>query len=171
MRQRVRTGMRGYPESMRTPKTPHWRRTVEQRHSSVQPLITWGALTGVVVGVAAQFAVGSQVDSEVEWLARAALLLPAMCFMLWWMLSPTRIGELPNSSAPTIDADERIERIEAAFDAAAVPRAGRRPVDETSMSERERFRSSISRDAEGEVTDVANFGIRRPERPVRKRSL
>lgn len=125
-------------------------------------------MTGLVAGLVAQRAVdanGAQ-GTEYEWLVRTALVLPAVIFFLWWMLFPGIALEEPSEEELTpIDAEERLERIEATFDAAAVPRARRSRLDhDVDDIERATYRASIRRDPDFAAADPASYGIRRPAR-------
>ncbi len=120
-------------------------------------------------GIVAQRSVTGHVagGAEYEWLVRGALVLPAVIFFLWWLLFPGIALEEPpaEEQVAPIDADERLERIEATFDSAAVPQARRSRLDhDVDDVERATYRASIRRDASIGAAEPASFGIRRPER-------
>ena len=120
-----------------------------------------------MAGLVAQRAVADNVtaDTEYEWLIRGALVLPAVIFFLWWLLFPGIALEEPAvEEFDSIDADERLERIEATFDAAAVPRARRTSVEQVDDGARRAYRASVRRDPDIAAADHASYGIRRPAR-------
>lgn len=123
-------------------------------------------MTGLVAGLVAQRAVDAGMHgSEYEWLVRGALVFPAVIFFLWWLLVPGIALEEPLETELTpIDADERLERIEATFDSAAVPRARRTTFEQANDEARAMYRASIVRDSELGSSDSTNYGIRRPAR-------
>lgn len=130
-------------------------------------LLAWGGITGLVGGLVAQRAVDHNVaaGTEYEWLVRGALVLPAVIFFLWWMLFPGIALEEPAEAvAEPIAAEERLERIEATFDSAAVPRARRTTFEHVNDGARAAYRASIRRDHDLAAVDPASFGIRRPVR-------
>ena len=115
----------------------------------------------------AQRAVAQNVTggTEYEWLIRGALVLPAVVFFLWWALFPgIALDELTEDEIEPIPAEERLERIEATFDAAAVPRARRTSFEQVNADARATYGASIRRDTNLAAADAASFGIRRPAR-------
>lgn len=131
-------------------------------------MLVWGGVAGLVAGLVAQRAVdgtGGQ-GPEYEWLVRGALVLPAVIFFLWWLLFPGIALEEPaQEEVEPIDAEERLERIEATFDSAAVPRARRRSFQTVDDAARLAYRATIRRD-DVVAADPANYGIRRAARRV-----
>lgn len=128
-------------------------------------MLAFGALFGVVAGLLAQGAV-SGVDEDIRSLVRLALLLPAGIFVAWWLLIPgmaVDADEVEPIADARIDVEARVERIEAAFDAMAVPRMGAHRVSPPDEATRDELRSSIRRPDVSE--DPARFGIRRPTSP------
>lgn len=154
---------------MEPPRPTRWRRRDARQRSSVRRLLAWGGAAGLIGGLIAQRAVDGTNGQppEYEWLIRGALVLPAVIFFLWWLLFPGIALEEPaEEELAPIDADERLERIEATFDAAAVPRARRTTVDQVNDEARGAYRASIRRDAGAAPVDPAIYGIRRPARRV-----
>ncbi len=102
--------------------------------------------------------------SELEWLVRFALILPGLIFVAWWLLFPGISIDEPEEMSTTapIDPAERLERIEATFDAAAVPRARRSAFEAVDEQERTAYRNSIRRDPQLAAVEPSSFGIRRP---------
>ena len=127
--------------------------------------LMWGAIVGLVLGVAAQFAISSAPHSELVGLVRAAMFLPVVCFMVWWFAFPginldsDDVADVTDMTA-TIDVDARLQRIEDAFDAAAVPSARHHAFDVEDEAQRTRFRASIRR-SESSI-ESSTFGVRRP---------
>ncbi len=119
-----------------------------------------------MAGLVAQLVVDTGAyGTEYEWLVRGALVLPAVIFFLWWLLFPGVALEEPAEEAlAPIEAEERLERIEATFDAAAVPRARRTSVDQVNDEARGTYRASIRRDPDLAAIDPTTYGIRRPAR-------
>ncbi len=124
-------------------------------------MFAWGAVVGIVAGVIALATLGRP-DGEIDWLIRIALLLPGVVYVAWWLIGPgigpsvAEHGELPK----TLDAQQRLERIESTFDSAAVPRPRRAQpaIGEDAPGLRE-FRASIRRAASTEA-DSAKYGVR-----------
>src|SRR5688572_29481086 len=134
---------------MESPRPARWRRRDARRRSSVRRLLLWGGIVGLAAGLVAQRAVAhnATAGSEYEWLIRGALVLPAVIFFLWWLVFPgIALDEPATDLTPKIDAEERLERIEATFDAAAVPRARRTSFDQVNDDARAVYRASIRRD-------------------------
>ncbi len=150
---------------MESPRPARWRRRDARRRSSIRRLLLAGGATGLAAGLVAQRAVEGHAGAgtEYEWLIRGALVLPAVIFFLWWLLFPgISLEEPAEDDAPMIDATERLERIEATFDSAAVPHARHHRFDGVDGEARTAYRRSIRRRS-GAQADPASFGIRRPE--------
>ncbi len=150
-----------------TPRPARWRRRDARRRSSVRRLLLWGGATGLVAGLIAQRAVDHNAasGSTYEWLIRGALVLPAVIFFAWWLLFPgIALDEPAEDVTPKIDAEERLERIEATFDAAAVPRARRTSFDEIDADARREYLASVRRDPTLVTGEPTNYGVRRPVR-------
>lgn len=146
-----------------------WRRRDARRRSSIRRLLLWGGITGLVAGLVAQRAVAHNVaaDTQYEWLIRGALVLPAVIFFLWWALFPgIALDEHTEEEIAPIPAEERLERIEATFDSAAVPRARRTTFEHVNDGARTMYRGTIRRDMTQLVAERSSFGITRPARRV-----
>lgn len=105
---------------------------------------------------------GTATSSEYEVLVRVALILPAVIFFLWWLLFPGIALEEPSVEATApIDAEERLERIEAAFDSTAVPRARRSKFEQVNEDAHVVYRASIRRDPADSALTPESFGVRR----------
>jgi hypothetical protein len=113
---------------MESRRPTRWRRRDARRRSSIRRLLLAGAIVGLAGGLLAQSSVEGSLrgHQDLEWLVRLALVLPALIFVAWWLLSPGIADEPEELVEEPIDADERLERIEATFDDAAVPRAAAR---------------------------------------------
>jgi hypothetical protein len=155
---------------MQTERTPRWRRRRASRDSLLRHVLAGGAAVGLGAGVLAQLVIGDP-HGELDWLVRIALLLPVGVYVAWWLFGPG-IGPVDQGSdaIPTLDAQERLERIEAVFDTAAVPRPRReQPQVGSHAPGLEEFRASIRRDP-GVRADPDSFGIRRPVARQRRES-
>ena len=122
-----------------------------------------------MLGLIAQVAVHETIDgSDIEPLVRLALVLPAFVFLLWWLLIPGLSLEEPAEpvALAPIDPEERLDRIEATFDTAAVPRARRHELEQVDGAAHRTYRATIRRDEDQATVDPNSFGIRRPELPA-----
>lgn len=125
-----------------------------------------GAVVGVVAGIVGQPVTGG-VHPDIDLLARAALFVPVVLYVAWWLLMPgyrVDADETPIPEGVTApDVTDRVERIEATFDSAAVPRAGRFRIEPAGEEEQAAFRASIRRSPSTGV-DRAQFGLGRHAR-------
>lgn len=124
-------------------------------------MLATGAVVGLGAGLALQPFLGD-VDSEIRALVRAALLLPGIIFIAWWVLIPGVNVENDEESVPDgrlIDAEARLERIEAAFDDTAVPHPGSVRIEAPDPAVREELRRSIHRPEP--IAKPEDYGLRR----------
>jgi len=131
-------------------------------------MILAGALVGLLAGIVASLLV-PDVESDIRGLVRLAFVLPAAIYVLWWLGSPGITLEHDDAVPvePSVDIEERIEQIEATFDQAAMPRAGRHSIDPVDPAAVATFRRSIRRARATSAADIAQFGVRHPESPTR----
>lgn len=158
----------GYGDHMTSPRPSRWKASVERRRTATRRMILAGALVGLVGGIVATMVV-PDVDSDLRGLVRLAFVLPVAVYVLWWLASPgiTLERDEAEPAAAAVDVEERIERIEATFDQAAMPRAGRHSIDPVDPATAASFRSSIRRAPATSAADVAQYGVRHPEPQAR----
>ena len=162
---RVASREGGYLTIMQDPRPSTWRHRDRRRRTTVRGLLLAGAVVGLLGGLLAQVLVDEGVSgSDIEWLVRAALVLPAVIFVSWWLLAPgIALDEPSDTGIPvTIDPAERLGRIEATFDTAAVPCTRRRSLDSGDAVVASDYRASLRRDASDATVDRASFGVARP---------
>lgn len=149
---------------MGTSRPTRWRCPDARRRSRVRRPLLWGGITGLAAGLVAQRAVEHDVTSgtEYEWLIRGALLLPAVVFFLWLALfSDIAMEEPAEDLVNSVDADERLERIGATFDSAAVPRARRTVLETVEDDADTTYRATVRRDADPAQVRPSSFGVGR----------
>jgi hypothetical protein len=137
-------------------------------------LIAWGGAVGLIAGLVAQAAVAYGNTSEIVSLARLAMLIPFILYMLWWAIGPGVGIDNADRLATSIDTepeqDDMLERrmamIERSFDEMAVPRPHRVARMDAETNEHDVYRASLRRVAMGETDDAAraeSFGVKRPK--------
>lgn len=119
-----------------------------------------GAIGGLVLGVGAQFFVGDSLHGTHEWLVRLALMLPAIVFLGWWIVSPglhqeeSALAESGEHNDHTLSLATRVEQV---FDSAAVPRGHHVRLTEQESSED--FASSIRRSPKEMTVSAEEWGL------------
>jgi hypothetical protein len=123
-----------------------WKRRDASQRAVLRRLLAWGAVVGLAAGLVAQAAVTQEgVGGVPEWLVRLALVLPGVLFLTWMLVARATVLDEPIVDAPIveIDPEAKLERIEAAFDTAAVPQARRTSMDPASSGLRTEYHRSL----------------------------
>ncbi|MCW2927358.1 MAG: hypothetical protein JWM86_1326 [Thermoleophilia bacterium] len=133
-------------------------------------MLAAGAFVGLVVALVGMTYVEGRVSGDVRHLARFAFVLSPALFVLWWLgfhglavdkgLAVGADGAAAAGDRPSID--ERIAKIIATFDNAAVPRPTRAPQPED-PSVRDTLLRSVRRNLDAVVLEdpTSSFGLRK----------